>query len=560
MTLTRINYALPTIPQPDRLGLLLAYDEDREEIWGYGGFDLTTFAAFGELWRWRLAEPEKGWVRVPVLGPRPTARSDAIWVWDSLRRNFLLAGGVDTAFTFLTDTWRFDPGALSWTDIGTTGLAGRFPQTGVYDKARDRVVRFGGWDTGFLPQQDTQLFDPDGKTWTTPSFSLALPLVRAGHGMAYDELRQLTIVFGGTTTAAVEIGDTWAYPVAGEWAEQLSTISPSPRRLMIMAYHPRLRGVVVSHGSFNGPIPGDGFLLTADGYRELHPTAPPDERDIVYAARADALGGVAMHGGLDQINPPFPVLVETWILDRLEEWSEPAIGLDYDRTEIDITGGGAVLADPSSVASSTIERRAPTALGSIASWVLAATVPANSRLLVALVLDGAYLYWDGDAWVASDLTEGQRNTPAEVAANIGALTLVAGGSQLSENLLLISDNAIATPEVFQLEIDGDLAFIAGAAPRLVTIRGLIDDEGGAVVPGAKLTITPPDGGYYHEGRLIARSFSASSDVNGEILVQAYETESVGVEMTIKLDLGTGTRTATAVIPDRSPIELKELLP
>lgn len=557
MTLTRHDYGLPTLPQPDRLGMLLAYDEDRREVWGFGGFIPITFVGVDELWRWRIDEPELGWVRVPVLGPRPVGRSDAVWVYDSLRKNFLLAGGVDTAFTFLTDTWRFDPVSLSWTNLGASGLAARFPQMGVYDRARDRVVRFGGLDTGFLPQQDTQELDPSGTAWSTPSFSLGLPPVRAGHGMAYDETRQLMILFGGTTTAAVEIGDTWAYPVAGEWAQQLSAVSPSPRRFMIAAYHPRLRGVVISHGSFNGPSPPDGFLLTADGYRELHPSVSPDERDLQYATRIDALGGILIHGGVDQINPPFPTLVDTWVLDWLEEWSEPKIGFLYDRTVMKLDGG-VTLVDPSVTASGTVERLFSTPLKTATSWDLVFTIPTNSQILIALILDDNPIYWDGAAWVASDKTESQRNTPADVSTNFPELPILAGGSLLREDLLFISDNGSANPEAEQIEIVGDLDFVGA---NLCEVFGVIDGRKEGVVVRA---IYPSTGFFNNDEFIPADSvFRTTTDANGEFSLSIPETETVGQTVTVEyLPISRGTlqkkQFLSKTIPNQTSVSILDL--
>jgi hypothetical protein len=538
MTLVRIRYDLPTIPQPDRLGMLLAYDEDRREVWGFGGFDPVTFIGVDELWRWRVDEPGLGWVRVPVVGPRPIGRSDALWVYDSLRQNFIR------------------------TDLSATGLAARFPQMGVYDKARDRVVRFGGVDAGFIQQQDTQEFDPSGNAWANITPALPLPTARSSHSMAYDELRELTILHGGTAAGFVDLGDTWVYPIAGEWSEQLSALNPSPRRLHAMAYHPRLRGVHVSHGSSIPTAPKGTWLLQADGYREIHALAEPGDRDLVYATRVDALGAVAIHGGVDLVAPPFPVLVETQLLGRDEEWSEAALGLDYDRTEIEVDGE-ARLAAPATTPQALLRMDYTVQASAISGFAVVDTIPLGDKLRFAVEVDGAALWWDDSletpAWVASSLILDEMNLEATVAANIAGLDL-GDGAAVAFVAILDSDTGATTPEMAQIELDADLAVEIGAAPRMVTIRGVVEDEAGAAVAGATLTITPPAEGYYHEGRLVARSFSAKSNASGEILVQAYETESVGVQMTIALDLGTGTRTATAVIPDRSPIELSEILP
>ncbi len=577
MTVSRISFAAPTKTPFNNMssGGGLAYDSTRRRLVQFGGFlPVSPFTAYNHVFVFDLTQPDLGWYEVFPDGPLPTARSDHGWIYDPDLDRFLLHGGFLATFALVDDTWSL-PGDLSaWTELAADGAPGqptaRFGVDMAYDQTRKKTVLFAGLAADFTTElQDVWEHDGTAGTWTdeTPGpLPSEWPVERVFHGVGYDDTRGKVVVFGGDQDSGtfIPLNDLWTWGGPTElFIEQGSTVKPPARRANgVFAYHPRLGGMVLHGGGDLTTGYNDTWInQVLTGWRQAHPaTVPGNAASFTPASRFDAAGGVVYTAGSENNVGPFPPLHETWVFGVDEEWREPAAGFRFDPVEIDITGGSAVLADPSSVASSTIERIAPTALGSIAGWALTATVPANSRLLVALLLDGVYLYWDGDAWVTSDLTEAERNTPAVVAANITALALVAGGSQLSENLLLISDNAVATPVVFQLEIDGELATIAAAPPRLVTIRGIIDDEGGQLVDGAKLTVTPPDAGYYHEGRLIARAFSAQSDANGEINLDVYETESVGVAMAIALEVGEEIRTATAVIPDRSPIELSELLP
>jgi hypothetical protein len=557
--LSRVSYGLPTIPQPDRLGLLIAYDESRRELWAFGGFDPDTLAPLGELWRWRISEPALGWIRVDPLGAKPSARSDSIWVYDSSRFVFYLVGGVDSDFSFLQDTWKFDPGTVTWTNQSPTGtLAQRYPQQGVYDRARDRVVRFGGADTGFLPQQDTQEYDPSGNVWSEPTFSAALPPVRFSHGMAYDQTRSLVVVHGGVTTGAVELSDTWVYPVAGEWSQQTSPLAPVARHSHILEYHPRLRGVFAALGTNIVSAFTDAWILTSDGWRETHPLSPPIARDISYGTRVDALGGVAIHGGQDQANTPFGPLVDTQLFGSDEEWSIPQIGFSYDRAEIELDGG-VRLVDPSSAASSRVRFLAGLMVQSpITSWDLFSTVPTNSRILVVLFLDGAPLYWDGSAWATSDLTTAQLSTPADVSANIGSLTIATGGQLLTWELGLFSDDSIANPEAEQVEIVAEPGFVAA---NICEVSGIVDGRREGVVVRALY----PSTGFYIGDEFVPANmvFRTTSDSNGEFRLSIPETETTGTTVTIEiLAMVRGTlQTQTfagKTIPNQNAISIEDL--
>jgi hypothetical protein len=74
----------------------------------------------------------------------------------------------------------------------------------AYDAARQRVVLFGGWNTGYL--FDT--WEWDGGTWSQRSPS-ASPSARFGHALAYDVARQRVVLFGGQGPTG-HLSDTWA--------------------------------------------------------------------------------------------------------------------------------------------------------------------------------------------------------------------------------------------------------------------------------------------------------------------------------------------------------------
>ncbi|MEE9481199.1 MAG: hypothetical protein V3V34_11750 [Kiloniellales bacterium] len=541
----------------------IAYDEDARELWGFGGFNVTTFAVFNDLWRYRIDKPEEGWRQVFAVGTLPAARSDHLWVWDPVRKGFWLVGGVDVGFTFLVDTWFFDPATLAWTLKTPTGAPlPRFPTTGVYDRARNLVVKFGGVTTGFTPQQDTEEYDPATDTWAAASPATPPP-VRFLHAMAYDEERGVTVLHGGGDGVGGERGDTWEYPVAGDWLQRLTAASPAARRLHAMAYHPRRKEVILTMGTVSAGPFLDQWALSAEDWHELFSAVLPSGRDNVtgLSSRVDGLNTVVVHGGQDQISGPQKHLVDTQSLDREGEWSRAQIGLDFDRAAIAVGPAGATLVDPATTAEGLITDLHGISASAITGFAMTADLPANTRILLSFVVGGQSKWWDGAAWADSDDTAAQMNTAAEVAANIATLAL-GTRSIVQPRARLISDTPPANPTLRQLKMTFDAVARPVTEPRRVLITGHIEDEGGGDLAGARLEVAPPDGGFYHGDTLIGRAFAAKSDAQGDLSLEVFETETVSQLMTITLELGSpdNTRTVTAQIPDQDAVDLKDLLP
>lgn len=93
------------------------------------------------------------WQQFPIVGPRPTARTGAKLVYDSVRAVCVLTGGQDPVTgAQLADTWELQGGA--WTQLPGSLAAGR--DFGLaFDPVRRVVVRHGGIAGGVV----------NGETW-----------------------------------------------------------------------------------------------------------------------------------------------------------------------------------------------------------------------------------------------------------------------------------------------------------------------------------------------------------------------------------------------------------
>src|SRR5262245_26438238 len=102
----------------------------------------------------RGASPRRG-LLLRALGPgrggTPGGRYDGAMVYDSLRDQYILFGGYD-GVEITGTTQIFNPTTRKWTEITTSPQipAGRLYHCMTYDKARDRVVLFGGFNGDIL--------------------------------------------------------------------------------------------------------------------------------------------------------------------------------------------------------------------------------------------------------------------------------------------------------------------------------------------------------------------------------------------------------------------------
>ena len=105
------------------------------------------------------------WRELKPSGTLPAARK-ATMVYLQGSDAAIMFGGQGTDDGALSDTWRYDLAANTWTALDPAGteLAGRWGSAAVYDSARGKVIMFGGYDAGYL--NDTWEYDPAANTWT----------------------------------------------------------------------------------------------------------------------------------------------------------------------------------------------------------------------------------------------------------------------------------------------------------------------------------------------------------------------------------------------------------
>jgi len=209
------SWALVADTQPPagpsgRRNWVMAYDAARGVSLLYGGTITPSGSRTGELWAWDGTD----WTLLqPASFPspnRPVARDDTALVYDSSRQVTILFGGVNFPGgpNNRGDTWEWD--GTSWTRIADTGPAPRRFHAMAFDSVRDVTVLTGGdaFQAGFPLFADT--WEWDGTNWT--QVASGPPSDRKRHDISFDSGRGVTVLFGGARGGFSYLNDTWELP------------------------------------------------------------------------------------------------------------------------------------------------------------------------------------------------------------------------------------------------------------------------------------------------------------------------------------------------------------
>ena len=191
-------------------------------------------------------------------GEMPSPRCDHSMVYDSAHDRVILFGGYNDTKRF-DDTWVYNYTDNSWTNM--TNPSGEMPSprnshSMVYDSAHDRVILFGGWDSGY--NDETWVYNYTDNTWTNKTNpSVDKPISRSLHFMVYDSMNDRTILFGGYNgLISKTFDDTWVYNYAdNSWTNVTVSMGakPSPRDSFSMVYD-STNDRTILFGGYNDPI------------------------------------------------------------------------------------------------------------------------------------------------------------------------------------------------------------------------------------------------------------------------------------------------------------------
>lgn len=201
---------------------VVTYDSARQRLVVIAD-GMNTFFDYMSVWEWdgaRFVEADAG------LGPGPLAREDAAATYVASAGHTLLFGGVDGDDDSLGDLWAWD--GIRFRELGLQGDAPtpRRDAAMAYDPRRDRVVMFGGRTENWRGTNLGDLWEWDGQRWREIEVSGDGPSPRSGHVMAYDPVRERTVLAGGSTLDSEDSSEVWEWD-GQDWDLRNGEGSPS---------------------------------------------------------------------------------------------------------------------------------------------------------------------------------------------------------------------------------------------------------------------------------------------------------------------------------------------
>lgn len=266
----------------------------------FGGQDS---AFLGDTWAFDLRSG--GW-RLLDASAGPSSRIGHGLVAGRDGRIYLF-GGYRSGAGYLGDTWRLDPATNIWTRLSPAAAP---PPRGYHAMAAGadgRIYLFGGNTNGGALLNDTWVFDTGTLSWS--QVPVDGPSPRRWHAMAAGGDGRIHL-FGGSDTSGY-LGDTWALdPATPRWI-RLPAGSPPARSSHAMAAGADGR-VYLFGGRDSRDTLGDTWVLdpSAATWTILHPAPSPSVR-WGHAMAATGDGRLLLFGG----DNPDGNLNDTWVFE-----------------------------------------------------------------------------------------------------------------------------------------------------------------------------------------------------------------------------------------------------
>lgn len=261
----------------------MAYFPPSQKILLFGGYANNTPQS--ETWEFDGTD----WKRLfPATTPPP--RRDHRMVFDPVRNEIVMFGGVRDGVGYLNDTWVWKDG--NWTQKAPANSpSGRSRHMMAFDGAEGRrnIVMFGGDSAN----DDTWIWD--GTNWTLVA-SPTRPPNYAGSGVAFDAARNEVVMFNNAA-------ETWVWAGAG-WTRKDPADRPTGRGNHRLVYDP-VRQVVLLFGGDNR-----NDTWTWNGANWTQKATSPVLARATYGVDWDAtLQRVVIYGGYSSSENP---ATETW--------------------------------------------------------------------------------------------------------------------------------------------------------------------------------------------------------------------------------------------------------
>ena len=301
----------------------MVYDSCRDVVVLYGGsiegaLLADTWEWDGDTWTQRCGECDPGYHATHAMA------------FDEERCVTVLFGGDGPPGVHHNDTWEWD--GSTWTQrCDSCPPPIRVWPSMTYDSTRGIALMFGGYESGHL----NDLWKWDGTTWESVSTTSPSPSPRNGVGMAYDPVRDRTVLFGGGGIAGPVpchpdgvSDETWELDMSqspAEWTLISTSMQPTPRFLSSSLVYDAARTLMVLFGGEDGctGVYGDTWEWNGSTWTEIS-TSGPNPR-IMHGMAYDRLREevVLFGGSLTTVygggSYPYELVGDTWTYGIAED-------------------------------------------------------------------------------------------------------------------------------------------------------------------------------------------------------------------------------------------------
>ncbi len=184
----------------------------------------------------------------------------------------------------------------------------------AYDPVRQQTVLFGGRGAGGVLNAETWVWN--GSSWTRV-YPTVSPSARRRAAIAWDPVRGVLVMFGGQSSGTTALNDVWTWN-GTTWAQDAPTGTlPTARTGAAMAYDPNRAAMILFGGQTASGGRNDTWQLKSNAWTQVQatgvsgaPTARYDHR----LAYSQSTSQMVLFGGSGGTCPNCGTLSDTWIL------------------------------------------------------------------------------------------------------------------------------------------------------------------------------------------------------------------------------------------------------
>ncbi len=184
---------------------------------GYTGTGFSQNGYQKDFWEYTPATAQASWIELAPTGGPPSPRAIYVAVYDPATNRMTIHGGTDGT-NALSDAWVLsnadgtESSSPTWTKLLPANPLQRFGHSAVYDSSSNRMIVFGGFNSGQSFNDVWVLTNANGNGGNPERLQLTPsggpPAVRQDHTAVYDSASNRMTIFGGYS-GSVCFGDVW---------------------------------------------------------------------------------------------------------------------------------------------------------------------------------------------------------------------------------------------------------------------------------------------------------------------------------------------------------------